>query len=247
MKPQSRQITLFGKVVPYRVIRSSRRRTLAIEIDPQAGTTVRANHTASIDMIEKFLLEKSRWVLGHLADIEDKASQPLKRRYENGEVFHYLGAEYTLGLVPASREFPPGEVRLTGGALEVAVFDDLVEHDRVKVVREPLASWYRYQAGLYLPGRLKAFTAILGLSEPRLIIRHQQKRWGSCSPSGELRINLRIMMAPALVIDYVVAHEICHLLVMNHSKRFWSTVEQVMPDYRARRQMLRETEHLYVL
>lgn len=239
-------IELFGEEVSYRVVRS-RRRTIAIEIEPEGYVTVRAPGRAENDEIERFLYEKAQWILGHLARIKDREPEPPPRGYVDNEAFYYLGQEYGLLLVAAGGQLPLGEVRLENGRIKVGVFEDLVDADRELYVREPLVNWYRHQAQAHLPGRAAHFAGLLGLPEPEVIIRHQQKRWGSCSPSGELRFNLRIMMAPPEVVDYVVAHEVCHLVELNHSPRFWRAVESVLPGYRAQRQLLKEQEQLYVL
>ena len=74
----------------------------------------------------------------------------------------------------------------------------------------------------------------------RVLIRNQRKRWGSCSSDGSIRLNWRIVMAEAALIDYVVVHELAHLAVMDHSPRYWSVVERALPDYKARRKRLNE-------
>lgn len=83
-----------------------------------------------------------------------------------------------------------------------------------------------------IPGRVKYFSEMMGVSYGRITIRNQKTRWGSCSSKGNLNFNCLIMLAPSEVIDYLVVHELCHRKQMNHSKAFWSEVEKILPDYR---------------
>lgn len=92
----------------------------------------------------------------------------------------------------------------------------------------------------YIPERVKCFAAQMGVSYGRIAIRHQRTRWGSCSSKGNLNFNCLLMLAPMQVIDYVVVHELCHRLHMNHSAAFWTEVAKIMPDYALWRKWLKE-------
>ena len=96
------------------------------------------------------------------------------------------------------------------------------------------------QASRVIPERVAYYARIVGVTYGRITIRNQKTRWGSCSSGGNLNFNCRLMKAPTSVLDYVIVHELCHRLEMNHSPRFWALVEQVMPDYRVHRKWLRE-------
>lgn len=91
-----------------------------------------------------------------------------------------------------------------------------------------------------LPERVARFAEILGVSYGRITIRNQRSLWGSCTAEGNLNFNCLLMLAPRDVADYVVVHELCHRLEMNHSQRFWKHVADVIPDYREKRRWLRE-------
>ena len=96
------------------------------------------------------------------------------------------------------------------------------------------------QAKADLPARVARYAPVVGVTVGRITIRSQKTRWGSCSSRGNLNFNCLLMLAPPQVRDYVVVHELCHRKEMNHSPRFWAQVEQVMPDYRPRRQWLKD-------
>ena len=98
----------------------------------------------------------------------------------------------------------------------------------------------RKEAKDYIPSRAAVYAPLVGVDYGKITIRCQKTRWGSCSSQGNLNFNLLLMLAPPEVLDYVVVHELCHRREMNHSRRFWALVEQVLPDYRLRKQWLKE-------
>ena len=91
-----------------------------------------------------------------------------------------------------------------------------------------------------IPARVRYYAELIGVDYGRVTVRNQKTRWGSCSTKGNLNFNVALMRAPIEVLDYVVVHELCHRIEMNHSKRFWSEVERVMPDYRVHRKWLKD-------
>ena len=102
---------------------------------------------------------------------------------------------------------------------------------------------YKKQAKAYLQQKCQCFSQIMGLKHGEVRINSAKTRWGSCNKKGNINFTYRLLFVPEDVIDYVVVHELAHLKEMNHSARFWSVVEQTMPDYKTRREKLRECEH----
>ena len=90
-----------------------------------------------------------------------------------------------------------------------------------------------------IPPRVKKYAELVGVTYGRITIRNQKTRWGSCSGKGNLNFNCFLIKAPEKVMDYVIIHELCHRIEMNHSERFWNLVEQVMPDYRVQKEWLK--------
>lgn len=95
------------------------------------------------------------------------------------------------------------------------------------------------EAVSYIPERVSFYAGEVGVNYGRITIRNQKTRWGSCSSDGNLNFNCLLMLTPPEVIDYVVVHELCHRLEMNHSRYFWEEVERVLPDYKIRRKWLK--------
>jgi len=144
----------------------------------------------------------------------------------------FLGKSYRL--VTVLRQGPPA-VELAGDKMIV-----ILPHGNDEMKKQVLERWFRIQAREILIQRLETIKKKLNVDYKQVFIKDQKTRWGSCSSQGNLNFNYRLIMAPLPVIDYLVSHELAHLLEMNHSRRFWSLVESVCPEYKKQRQWLKE-------
>lgn len=106
---------------------------------------------------------------------------------------------------------------------------------------------YKKMAKDILKKRLDYYCEIMGVEYTALSVRNQKTRWGSCSSKRSISLNYKLIFAPMSVMDYVIVHELCHLLEMNHSKAFWNQVERVLPDYKVAKKWLRENGHTFYL
>ncbi len=130
----------------------------------------------------------------------------------------------------------------------VARHGDWIEKQRLRIASAPPVeklseeelSLLRRSASERFGERAAVFAPLVGVNYGRITIRCQKSKWGSCSAAGNLNFNCLLMLAPPEVLDYVVVHELCHRLEMNHSDTFWRNVERVLPDWRERRKWLRE-------
>ncbi len=209
-----------------RIIRS-KRRTVALIVEHDGSVTVRAPMRLAENAIQEFIEKHLVWVEKKKAEMRAVVPTPLKQ-YQPGETFLYLGAEYPLEVVPAQRK-------------------KLVLADRFKISEPALENaelifqkWYRQQASLIIPERVKFFAELHQLGYEKLKITSARTRWGSCSLKNTLNFSWRLILTPLDVIDYVIVHELAHTAHHNHSKRFWNLVAKLMPDYKARRKQLRQ-------
>ena len=108
------------------------------------------------------------------------------------------------------------------------------------MIRNALVRWYKRQAILKLTDKVDRYAERVGVKPAAIEVRSFKSRWGSCTQRGELHFNWQIMMAPNQLVDYVVVHELCHLLRHDHSPEFWKEVERVMPDYIKYKEQLKE-------
>ncbi len=124
-------------------------------------------------------------------------------------------------------------------------------HDTVlgqrRVIRRALIHWYQDRALSILRERLDIYTQKLGVTCSKFALSNASRRWGSCNLQGTIRLNWRIVMATVFLIDYVVAHELCHLVHLNHSWHFWDHLGSIMPDYKERRRWLRQEGYKFCL
>lgn len=140
------------------------------------------------------------------------------------------------------KEYPISNVK-SGKACVMFCNDEFLvyapKHNK-ETIQTLMEEWYRKKAREIFTKRVEYFAPQIGKRVNRIAIRGQHTRWGSCSSKGNLNFNWRLMLAPPEIIDYVVVHELCHLLHMNHSKDFWHSVEAILPDYKQRKKWLTE-------
>lgn len=221
-----------------------RRKTIEITVDPVQGVRVAAPARAALAEIEEIVARRAEWIRGRLQ--EHAAIFPADGRlFESGELFDYLGREVSLRVTRDRR--PQGtRVRLAQGRLEVTLAPTGNGAAR-EAVEAALERWYRARAARAIRSRVAHYAAATGDRPKDVVIRSQERRWGSCSSDGTLRFNWRIIMAPLPVVDYVVVHELCHLHHPHHQRAFWDAVAAVMPDYQAARAQLRREGARYRL
>jgi predicted metal-dependent hydrolase len=218
--------------IPYAVQRSTRARYARIEVDA-AGVRVIVPERMPLREVAPFVARKQRWIERTLRRYRQaEAEAPNVRLAEGGSV-PYLGEELQLRV-----RVEPGRVRphvaRRGPELRVAVGERGEE-----AVRDALERWYRRQARAEVAPRLDAACARAGASYTGLSIRGQRTRWASCSSRGAMSFNWRLLLAPPEILDYVVEHEVAHLEVLGHSRRFWALVARRCPGYRRHEQWLR--------
>lgn len=176
-----------------------------------------------------FIVERADWIRRSLAKFAREHEVVASRSLADGSFVPYLGTELRLKLL----EGPSGRVHLSGDELRVRVPDD-----RRETVHTALERWYRRQAKSECQQRLDTVVALNGTSYERVSIRDQKTRWGSCSTSGTISFNWRLLLAPEAILDYVVEHEAAHIEVRDHSARFWALLDERMPDWREHRKWL---------
>jgi len=213
----------------YAIRASARRRTLGLELRADGSLTVATPRSLSLATIRAFVESRRAWIDAKRALLTQLA--PPRRLAEHGTCLPYLGTELTLNvsIAPIRR----AACRCESGRLVIKV-------PRSTAIRPAIEAWYRREAATHAAARLAHFAPQVGRAARKLVIRAQRTRWGSCSARGTISLNWRLMQAPPEVLDYVVVHELCHLLVPNHSPRFWAEVARVLPDWRDQRAALRQ-------
>lgn len=207
------------------IIRSSRR-TFSLEITPDAKLLVRAPRWALSSTIENILRERESWIQSRLQKVSVHLQHAPQKTLISGDTIFFLGERISVFFI-AGKQKPFHEK----GMLFVGEIGDS------KMLIE---DWYRKQMKTLLPEKIAGYAQAIGKSPSSFRVTGAEKRWGSCSSTGNLNFSWRLCMAPEWVIDYVVAHETAHLLEMNHSSRFWKHVEHLFPCFREAKHWLKE-------
>jgi predicted metal-dependent hydrolase len=233
--PPLRRIQLGPHTLEFELRRSTRR-SIGFMID-DSGLRVTAPKRITLAEIDNAIRAKQRWILAKLSERGERRAQRQETppvEWVDGAQLPYLGKNITLRLESATRSscvFDP-EARV----LTVGVVPGLAEWQ----LRERVRLWFCEEATRIFTERLGVYAERLGVSYASMTLSSAGTRWGSCTVGGNIRLNWRLIHFALPLIDYVVAHELAHLLEMNHSPAFWATVESVYPDYDGAKEGLRK-------
>ncbi|HEY5994199.1 MAG TPA: SprT family zinc-dependent metalloprotease [Gallionellaceae bacterium] len=226
---ERRSVRLSDQEISYTLKRSGKRRSIGLRID-EDGLTVAMPLRASEKWLHSVLQEKADWVVEKLAEWEAKKPEPM--RWLDGEVVRFMGEALTLRVVASLFEAPP---MLQGRQLFVHVADS-ANH---AAIEQAVSRWLQQEAARLFRERVAHYVPMLGVSPSEVKLSSARTQWGSCTARGTVHLNWRLVRLPLRLIDYVVVHEISHLVEMNHSAAFWEVVKSACPDFRKRRNELR--------
>jgi predicted metal-dependent hydrolase len=232
---------IFGEY-QVKILREAFRRRLAMSVQLNDEIRVLAARSTRKQEFLQFLEFQKGWIEKRFEKNSQLRMQYPKKRYFSGESFLYLGEPHQLEFIEAQNSF--GQISIEQKLLKVEIpqmrarkFNADVSHPELA---DPLRNFYRHQGRKRIEARTKIFSEKMSLFPKELSFRSQKTRWGSCSASGNLSFNWRLIVAPPEVIDYVIVHELAHLKHHNHSQNFWGLVASVLPDYRNLRKWLRD-------
>lgn len=213
-----------------KIIRS-KRKSIALIVGIDGSLIVRAPYKTTSKQIEAFVKEKEGWIRSK-KEIATKLPRYKPKEFMPGEEFIYLGEIYTLVLVDEQSE--------------PLVLSEhfLLLRSVVLNAKEVFTQWYKNQAKQVITARVNIFAEKYDFEYKRINITSAKTRWGSCNSKGSLNFTWRLVMAPQDVIDYVIVHELAHLKINNHSMEYWRELEQIMPDYRDRKNWLNDNGQL---
>ena len=217
------------------IIRSLRRKTLSLEIDHN-GVKARAPQNMREKTIRKFIIAKEPWIRKHLSNLLP-AAEPIS--IIDGIKLSVYGETYQLNIIHGRKP-----VQLINNPLNKTIILPITRsHLNIEQsAKRKLIIWYKKIALERFETVVKHYLTIILPSHkfPKLKARDYKRRWGSCDQQGNLSFNWRVVMAPKAVFDYVVIHELIHLIEFNHSPRFWRLVEQHCPDWKQQEQWLHQ-------
>lgn len=214
--------------IPIDQLVRTRRRTIALIVQPDGTLTVRAPLQLSEARIRRFVDSHADWVARH-QELARRSPPAARKQFLAGETFLLLGSRYPLQILPRQRP----ALTFDGQTFRLA------ESARGRA-EQVFVQWYRAQAGEVLTRRVSTLAAAHGFSWKKVRISSARTRWGSCSPNGTLSFPWRLVLAPLPVVDYVVIHELVHTQIRNHSRAFWLEVARLLPGYKAHVRWLKQ-------
>jgi len=223
----------YGKTSFRITVEFSERKRLSITVHPDLSITAKAPLDSDSATLKKRLKKRTSWIARQLAYFEQYHPQQPERQYISGETHYYLGRQYRLRIRACNKS----KVRLIGRYFEVETPNP---NDR-KYIRKLMHKWYSDHAKQLINKQLKERLAVFErwqISEPEVQFRRMRKRWGSLTPAGTLLFNTELVKAPLQCMDYVIVHELCHLVYSQHNSRYYRLLELIMPDWKQRKERL---------
>jgi len=234
-------ITLQGRPIEYRLLRTRLNRYVRLTVTLGKGLRVSVPPRYPAKDIPRIIHERSTWILEKLDEYANIERQTPRQRYCNGADVVILGRTYRLKISASSNG--TGVIQVQGDDVEITVPTALSGSAREQYLKNALLAWYRIQAQRILPPRVEYYAQQMRVKPGRVTIRRQRSRWGSCSANGNLNLNVFLITLPVKTLDYVLVHELAHLLELNHSPRFWRIVERWCPERKKHQSFLRANIH----
>ena len=220
----------------YNIIRS-RRHTIALHVNSDATLTVKIPYGVSIGFVERFIEEKRGWIEKKQARFRELNDKFKPKQYAEGEEFIFAGRAYPLEIVPGSTAkialTKEGKLRITQKCLESP--------------KHYIEWFYKQFAKKYITARTAEIAEAFGYKYKSIKINSAKTRWGSCSPNGSINFSWRLVIMPPEMIDYVIVHELVHLEINDHSKRFYSRMSRLMPDHKKREKWLKDNSAMTMI
>ncbi|MGA2554058.1 MAG: SprT family zinc-dependent metalloprotease [Smithella sp.] len=211
----------------------SKRKTIALVVTSDAQIIVRAPNETSLEYIEWLIEKKKMWLKQKLSHVKKLNETHKKKKYLDGEGFLYLGKWQRLNIIK-NQNVP---LRHAGDLL-------LINESDLPNAKKLIDDWYKERCDEIIRGRVNWFVKCYGFNYSKIKITEAQKRWGSCGQSNTLNFSWHLVTAPMEVIDYVVAHELCHTVEKDHSEKFWIKMITIMPYYKKAMKWLEQNQRL---
>lgn len=222
---KSRQTIQYGNTtIEYDLIKSRRIKTSEIIVD-ESKILIRAPFDKSQLEIDKLLESKSKWILDKQREYKEHRKKINKPTFHSKSTLPYLGKNYLLKIYSVSigesyLEFHRGKFEFyPRGAFTQTEIKDMYEE------------WLYQKAQKLFSKKVKEYSKELGIDVKKIVVKNLKNRWGSITKESVVNLNLHLLKAPGEIIDYIIVHELCHILIKGHSYHFWNLVRQIIPDY----------------
>lgn len=219
--------TYLDKTIDFNIL-YKQRTSVGIYVDIYGQIEVHAPKKAPLDLILSAIEEKWELILKQSMQMKERSSKPMEKVYDQGEVFLYFGKSYRIEIYP-TLDLVQDFCEIKQDKLYVYVRDHQDE-----TVKQALKRFYYKQCKAIIEERIRAYQKEFKVKPRSVRIMDDGSKWGSCNSRLELNFNWKLAMAPIEVIDYVVVHEMCHMIHLNHDRSFWRLVGKLLPDYERR-------------
>ncbi len=209
----------------------SKRKTILLSIEHDARLVIRAPYKTSLGYIEKIVRDKSEWIRKKQETAQINMLKNTEKQYINGEEFLYLGESYPLKYSQENYV----------GIFENSLIIPIKQFNKAELL---ISKWYRKEALKVITERVQYYSKVTGISYSGIKVTNASRRWGSCNSKNSLCFTWRLVMAPVEVIDYVVVHELCHVIHKNHSSSFWAEVKSIMPNCELHKRWLTKNQFI---
>ena len=219
------------------ITRTKRKKTISILIK-DGNVEVKAPFNLKQNEIDAFILKKEKWIKNKIL-LQKKIKQLSKKKFINGEVFKFLGKDLMLkiNISVAKKTYIKNDYICLD-------LKNNTKNNRDKIKKE-LELFYRSFSEKILKEKTLIESKKMNLKVEKIKVRSYKNRWGSCSSNGDISYNWKLIMAPEKIINYVIIHELCHLIHFNHSREYWEEVSKKLPNYRESKEWLKSNQYLF--
>jgi hypothetical protein len=227
-----------GQRIEFELIYRSRK-SIGIKISPKDGIIIHSPKGIKPDDIIKTLKTKSSWILKKLDEVKNIKKTVITKKFINGEKLLFLGEEHSLEI------FYNPNIKNTNISIDYGKIILESKTDNADRIKNHLEQWYKIKGLEIILERIFHYQPFFTIKPNVVKVKTQKSRWGTCNSKKNLYFNWKIIMAPIEIVDYLVVHEMAHLVHMNHSSKFWNFVEKILPDYKSSRKILKKNGHIY--
>ncbi|HJJ29758.1 MAG TPA: DUF45 domain-containing protein [Methanocorpusculum sp.] len=213
------------QTIPIQVIYSDRRRSWSIEVKTTGEVLIRVPSGVPNEKVREIAQNKAEWIAKKQSLFQKR--EPGPRRYAEGNLIPFFGDTLII-----ARSTGPSRAEISGKFLKISIPESFSSDDAEMIARDLVMLLYRRLGVMVLDPFVKKYAEFAGVEKPKLRTRLQKKKWGCCTPKNGIIINARVLLAPKIVAEYLVIHEIVHLRLRHHQKTYWEEVERLMPEYR---------------
>lgn len=231
-------------IINYDIIYSDKRKNATLAVYPMKEVEIRVPKHLEQEHIQKLVKKKADWVIKQILWFDEITQLDSSKEHVNGETYLYLGRQFRLQIKKVEGR---AEAKIVGKNINVNLPLNTPKKYEKKMIKAAIWKFYRQQTEEKVAELIKKYSKRLGIIIPKFKIKNQYKRWGSCTSKNKIIFNFRLSMAPVSQIEYIVSHELCHIKQKNHSAEYWKLLQQILPDYKKRKENLRKDGWQYVL